>query len=154
MTVWDSRIRGDKPITGHKSINRFKNLDSKYDLSPPTAINFDNRGSHPSNNMLAIGHEEGEISLWDIQRVIGQPDASFPSKVIKGLHFDAVRDVNFSFYNLQMSKYSLISGSFDSRIKIWDITLQQETILNDPFDVDVDIIQTLSTPFHLFTPFR
>lgn len=144
--MWDSRIRGNQPIIKNKSILNFKKLNKKYQISPPTSINFDNRGSHLSNNSLVLGHEEGEISFWDIKSILDKPNSSTPRQIVRGLHFDAVRDVSFSYYDIHKGKYSLISGSFDSRVKIWDISMPQNKVLNDPFNVDVDIVQTLSNP--------
>lgn len=92
-----------------------------------------------------MGHEEGEISIWDIGTLIAAKKDFFnPAKVVKGLHFDAVRDVNFSGFDIVSNSFKLISGSFDTKVKIWSVGFGEGKKVLNPFDVDVDVIQTLS----------
>ena len=94
--------------------------------------------------LMALSHESGEVSLWDLDRIAkGHLDGPF--NVFRSLHNDVCRSVDFGECDYSSGRCFLSSASFDGTAKVWRMKLGESRSGKCKVDLSnkVEILQTL-----------
>ena len=95
---------------------------------------------------MALSHESGEISLWDLDQLV-KANIDRPFELIKGIHNSNCRSVEFGEVDFAKGTCFMSSASFDKTAKIWKIHLGLDQRMESvKLLQDVQIVQSLSKP--------